>query len=165
MAKLSLGKIDIVPKKLPKIRSSAKIKSPIRLGKPIMNEARILSGFQDAIARANARIAIDLKAALDEALLANVWSTPSGTADIYETGELLSSGTVTVGPNGVIVSYDAPYAALVNFGGYIYPYGNINARVYLPPRPWLDSVIRGGGPVPEFDFKKYYLEEIIAEFR
>jgi hypothetical protein len=165
MKGLSLGKIDLAPSKLPKITSSANIRSPIRIGKVKINEARILNGLQAAIGRANARITIDLKAALDDALRADVWSTPSGTRDIYETGELLSSGSVTVGPTGVIVSYDAPYAALVHYGGYIHPYGNISARVYLPPRPWLDSVIRGGGPVPEFDFKRYYLEEIAAEFR
>lgn len=165
MARLSLGKIDLAPSKLPKIQSSAKIRGPIRIGKVKMNEARILNGLQNAIKRANARITVDLKAALDAALRAGVWSTPSGAADIYETGELLSSGSVTVGPTGVTVSYDAPYAALVHYGGYIHPYGNMSARVYLPPRPWLDSVVRGGGPVPEFDFKRYYLEEIGAEFR
>ena len=165
MARLSLGKIDLAPSSLPKIQSSAKIKGPIRLGKVKMNEARILNGLQTAIGRANARIAVDLKVALDAALRAGVWSTPSGVGDIYETGELLSSGSVTVGPDGVTVSYDAPYAALVHYGGYIHPYGNMSARVYLPPRPWLDSVVRGGGPVPEFDFKRYYLEEIRSEFR
>jgi len=165
MAKLSLGKIDLVPNKLPRIESSAKISGPIRAGKLKINEAQILNSLRNAINRANARIAIDLKVALDAALQASVWSTPSGTGDIYETGELLSSGSVTVGPNGVIVSYDAPYAALVHYGGYIHPYGNMSARVYLPPRPWLDSVVRGGGPVPEFNFKQYYLEEIRAAFK
>lgn len=165
MARLSLGKIDLAPSNLPKIQSSAKIRGPIRIGKAKMNEARILNGLQNAIKRASGRITVDLKAALDAALRAGVWSTPSGVADIYETGELLSSGSVTVGPTGVTVSYDAPYAALVHYGGYVHPYGNMSARVYLPPRPWLDSVVRGGGPVPEFDFKRYYLEEIRAEFR
>lgn len=123
-----------------------------------------LAGLQAAIQRANSRITVDLKAALDEAMLSGVWSTPSGNGDIYDTGELLSSGSVTVGPDGVTIAYDAPYAALVHFGGYINPYGNQAARIYLPPRPWVESVMFGDGPVGEFDFERYYDEEIRREF-
>ena len=165
MKKPSLGKIELEPKNLPKIRASINFKTGLQINKVSLDATGILNRLQGAIGRANARITVDLKAALDAALRAGVWSTPGGVRDIYETGELLSSGSVTLSPNGVTVSYDAPYAALVHYGGYIHPYGNMSARVYLPPRPWLDSVMRGGGPVPEFDFKRYYLEEIEAEFR
>jgi hypothetical protein len=127
-------------------------------------ESQIINGFQRAINRASQRIAIELKQALDGALSAGVWSTPSGRADIIDTGELLQSGRVDVTDNGVTISYTAPYAALVHFGGYINPYGNTSARVYLPPRPWVDSVLRGGGPVPQFDVVSYYEQEIRAEF-
>jgi hypothetical protein len=44
-------------------------------------------------------------------------------------------------------------------------YGNTEARVYLPPRKWVEAVMIGGGPVPKFDLKKYYREEILAAFR
>jgi hypothetical protein len=124
-------------------------------------EARL----EAAIARASQRIATDLKQALDDALRSGVWLTRSGPADIYETGELLASGSVTVDQNGLTIAYDAPYAALVHFGGYIHPYGNLQARVYLPPRPWVQSVLNGGGPVPQFDFQQYYTQEIAAAFR
>jgi len=125
---------------------------------------QILAGFERAISRASSRIAIDLKAALDDALKSGVWSTPSGSADIFDTGELLSSGSVTVNQNGVTIAYDAPYAGLVHFGGYINVYGNANAKVYLPPRPWVDSVLNGNGPVQEFNFAVYYEQEINREF-
>jgi hypothetical protein len=124
-------------------------------------EARL----EAAITRASQRITTDLKQALDDALRSSVWSTRSGAADIYETGELLASGSVTADENGLTIAYDAPYAALVHFGGYIHPYGNTSARVYLPPRPWVQSVLNGGGPVPQFDFQQYYTQEIAAAFR
>jgi hypothetical protein len=121
--------------------------------------------LQAAISRASQRIAADLKQALDDALRSNVWSTRSGAADIYETGELLASGNVVINESGLTIAYDAPYAALVHFGGYIHPYGNTSAKVYLPPRPWVQSVLSGGGPVPQFDFQQYYTQEIAAAFR
>jgi hypothetical protein len=81
-----------------------------------------------------------------------------------DTGELMASGRVTLSENGITISYDAPYAALIHYGGYIHPYGNVNLRVFLPPRPWIESVMFGGGPVPQFDFVSYYTREIAKEF-
>jgi phage gpG-like protein len=120
----------------------------------------IINRFEAAIDRANNKIAFDLKKALDDAIRSGVWQ---GT-DIFETGSLMESGTVIVGANGVTVSYDAPYAAIVHYGGYINPYGDVNRRIYLPPRPWLESVMLGGGPVAQFNFVDYYLREIEQEF-
>lgn len=127
-------------------------------------EGEILSGLQRAINRASNKIAIDLKAALDDAMRSPVWPTSAGVADIFETGELMASGSVTVSKNGVTIAYDAPYAALVHYGGYINPYGRANTRVYLPPRPWVDAVLNGIGGIQEFDFATYYQREIEAEF-
>jgi hypothetical protein len=120
--------------------------------------------FQAAAQRAAQRIATDLGAALSDAMRSSVWSTPSGSSDIVDTGNLLASGTVTANRGGVTVAYDAPYAALVHFGGYINPFGNTRVRVYLPPRPWVESVLFGGGPVQEFDFSRYYREEFEKVF-
>lgn len=127
-------------------------------------QTEILDGFQRAINRASTRITTDLKIALDNAMRSPIWQTTTGTADIYETGELMSSGSVVVSKNGVTIAYDAPYAALVHYGGYINPYGRENVKVYLPPRPWVDAVLNGIGGVAPFDFTKYYEEEIAAEF-
>lgn len=159
---------ELVPKKVTGqriITGSARLNGLLNIKVKRIPEAAIINGFKAAISRANSRIQIDLKAALDQALKSSVWSTRSGTADIFDSGELLSSGSVTVSENGITIAYDAPYAALVHYGGYIHPYGNTSAKVYLPPRPWVESVLNGGGPVPEFDFLKYYKEEIEAEFR
>lgn len=126
--------------------------------------SQILSRFEAAINRASQRIATDLGAALGAALSSSVWQTPSGRADIIDSGELLSSGSVTIDQSGVTIAYTAPYASLVHYGGYINPYGNASTRVYLPPRPWVQSVLFGGGPVPQFDFVSYYTDEISQEF-
>jgi phage gpG-like protein len=120
--------------------------------------------LQNATNRASQRIVADLKDALSSALRSGVWPTLGGTADIYDTGELLASGSVTFSDDSITVAYDAPYAALVHYGGYINPYGNTASKVYLPPRPWVDSVLRGGGPVSQFDFQSYYLQELRSEF-
>jgi phage gpG-like protein len=147
-----------------RIVGTASINNLIKIELKANSGQSLASRIEAAINRANSRIAVDLKAALDAAIRSGVWSTPSGSADIYETGELMSSGSVTVDANGVTIAYSAPYAALVHFGGYINPYGNTSVKVYLPPRPWIESVMFGGGPVPAFDFKRYYDEEIRREF-
>lgn len=97
-------------------------------------------------------VAVQLKMALDAALDAPVWAWNSGVRDIVDTGALKASGVVVVRPLELQVYYTAPYAMLVHNGGYIQPYGNASARpLYLPPRPWIKSVLYGGGPVPRFD--------------
>ena len=128
-------------------------------------EAQLKARFKAAIDRGSTRVAADLKRALDDAMRSPVWSTKNGQADIIETGELLQSGTVTVNQSGVTIAYDAPYAALVHYGGYINPYGSTTEKVYLPPRPWVQSVLNGGAGIPAFDFARYYEEEILKEFR
>lgn len=146
------------------ITATAKTDGLVKVSLARFPEAQIRAGFKAAIDRANVRIARDLKSALDEAILSPSWRTASGTGDIFETGELLESGTVTVSRSGVTIAYDAPYAALVHYGGYITPYGNTTEKVYLPPRPWVQSVLDGGNGIPAFNFARYYEEEIRREF-
>lgn len=166
MAKSVFDLGDLIPSKSPRVilSGSASIKGIVRIDVANVPGDKILAGFKRAIDRASERVKVDLEKALKQALTANVWKTPTGQADIYDTGELMASGTVTVDSNGITVAYSAPYAALVHYGGYINPYGNQSARVYLPPRPWVDSVLNGDGPVPQFDISKYYRQEIEAEF-
>jgi phage gpG-like protein len=102
-----------------------------------------------------------LRAALDNALEAAVWQTSKGAADIVDTGALKRSLTMTSTPDGIEISYRAPYASLVHYGGYVLPYGNTNAdKVYIPPRPWLQSVMQGGGPVVQFNLEAVLREAI-----
>lgn len=154
--------------KVPKsfaVSGSASLRGLVNIKVKNIPGDQIITGFERAINRASERIAKDLQAALKDALRSSVWRTPDGTDDIFDTGELLESGTVTVTSSGLTISYSAPYAALVHYGGYINPYGNASAKVYLPPRPWVDSVLNGGGPVPQFDFVSYYKQEIESEFK
>lgn len=167
MAKGIFSSTDLIPK-LPSrivVQSSISLNGLLRIKPKNIPQAEILAAFQGAINRGSQRIAIDLKKALDDAIQSAVWATPDGRADIYETGELLNSGTVSVTTNGVSIAYSAPYAALVHYGGYINPYGNESARIYLPPRPWVAAVLNGLGPIKAFDFERYYREEIEKAFR
>jgi len=163
--RLNLGEL------VPTLDSQRVISSRISTKKLIQLELKefaqldLSARFEQAVTRASQRIAFDLKEALSAALMSDVWQTPSGAADIYDTGQLMESGTVVSTGRGLTIAYTAPYASLVHFGGYIHPYGNLNARVYLPPRPWIQSVLSGNGPVPQFDLARYYMDEILAEFR
>ena len=102
-------------------------------------------------------LASELKSALTKALMSPVWAWEGGSRDIFDTGRLAGSGQVLVVSGGLNVVYSAPYAGIVHDGGYIYPYGNTAARpVYLPGRPWIESVMYGKGPVPQFDFDGFF---------
>lgn len=126
-----------------------------------VDEQRLLAKAKEAIDRAMPKLAGEVEKALTAALKASVWSWTTGARDIYDTGELARSVDVLAKKDGISVSYSAPYAAIVHDGGYIHPYGNKNARpVYLPGRPWVSSVLYGGGPVPQFDFDGFLSKEI-----
>ena len=135
--------------------------SDIELDEDIIDEQAIKDEARAEIDALMGKLAREVKSALDVALYAPVWTWNDGTRDIFDTGELVRSGIVTASPDGIVVSYIAPYANLVHYGGYIRPYGNKSARpVYLPGRPWIDSVLYGGGPVPQFDFERFFADNI-----
>ena len=131
-----------------------------KVDKGSMQVRRIVGRFQKAINVASIRIAMDLSKALDEAMMSDGWEG----GDIVDTGRLMESGNVIVNGDGITVANDSPYAAIIHYGGYVVPYGEINSRVYLPPRPWIEAVMLGNGPVPRFDIGRYYYEEIAREF-
>jgi hypothetical protein len=162
-AKPAYGISDLVPKppRGIEVQASARLDGLFRVKGFKIPEGQILDGFRQAINRASGRIAVDLKEALDGSIANDAW----GDGGLVDTGALRDSGSVTINENGLTIAYDAPYASLLHYGGYIHPYGNVNLRVYLPPRPWVESVLFGGGPVPVFDFARYYTEEIIKQFR
>ena len=135
--------------------------SDIELDKDVVDEQAIEAEVQAKINTLMGKLTKEVKSALDAALKAPVWAWNDGARDIFDTGELARSGSVTASPDGIIVSYSAPYANLIHNGGYIQPYGNKSARpVYLPGRPWIDSVLYGGGPVPQFDFDGFLADNI-----
>ena len=116
--------------------------------------------FSKAIKEAHSKalllLAEDLELALAAAMEDNVWDWDYGDGDIYDTGALQKSGRVIVSGDSLQVVYDEEYAAIVHYGGYISPYGNPNVSIYMPGRPWVQSVILGGGPVPQFDMAGTY---------
>lgn len=124
------------------------------------------SFFKRGIKLGNERVVPALRRALNEAMDNNIWSWSGGARDIVDTGQLRNSLNIQTSNAGFEIYYGAPYAALVHYGGYVQPYGNINiSKVYIPARPWADSVLIGGGPVPVFDWQSIYREAILEEFR
>ena len=129
--------------------------------KPKMTAAQFMDSIEPLIKRYGedqiksvlSQIGRELKLALDQALRAPVWAFNDGARDIFDTGALMASGQVITSGLQLTVVYGADYAMLVHNGGYIYPYGNKNLQpIFLPGRPWIRSVLFGGGPVPQFDF-------------
>ena len=98
-----------------------------------------------------------LREALNSAMESPVWDWGSDTRDIIDTGALKNSLRIFADSEGDIhILYGESYAGIVHYGGYFNPYGNPNAKQYYPGRPWIDSVLKGGGPVPQFDFQAEY---------
>jgi hypothetical protein len=130
-----------------------------------VDAADLLQGIEEGIENASMIVAEKLSEALDNAMESAVWNWNGGARDIIDTGELRDSKSVKVQGNRIEISYNVPYAGLVHYGGYILPYGNQSAqKVYLPARPWVDSVILGRGPIPQFDFEAIYAAAIEAAF-
>jgi hypothetical protein len=121
-----------------------------------IDEESMLAEAEKRLNEVMSNLAQEVEAALTEALKSSVWSWKGGARDIYDTGELARSVKVAVVDGGISVSYGASYANIVHNGGYIQPYGNTSARpIYLPPRPWISSVLYGDGPVAQFDFDDF----------
>lgn len=164
MTKAVLSMNDLIPKaslRIANVTATGSLDGLINFKLKKIPNQEIIAKFESAINRASEKIAVELKRLLDEAIASPVWNGE----DIIDTGSLLSSGRVTVGKSGITIAYEAPYAALVHYGGYIHPYGNVNLRVFMPPRPWVESVLYGGAGFKPFDFVGYYGQEIASEFR
>jgi phage gpG-like protein len=167
MAKRGLAGSQFIPRELlniPDIKFSANIKQEFTTSLKLTGYKPSDFGrdLNKAVKTANQLIANRLAAALDEAMESSAWGTGK---DIIDTGQLKKSLVITATASGVIVRYTAPYAAIVHYGGYILPYGNPKLdKVYIPGRPWVSSVMKGGGPVPVFDFESVYREAIQSVF-
>ena len=156
MAETTIGVPVVVPPVLPFIEIEA-----VLTEEPELDAEAIEDSFEARMWALDSMLVQELKKALTGALRASVWNWEGGSRDIYDTGALAASANVTVERGRVNVKYSAPYASIVHNGGYIHPYGNQSARpVYLPPRPWIDAVLYGGGPVPRFDFNDFYARNL-----
>lgn len=126
--------------------------------------ARLPSIIEEAHRSAVKGLIPFLKEALDSAMESSVWDWDGDTRDIVDTGELKNSLNIFIDNNNNLhIVYDKDYAAIVHYGGYFNAFGNKNASQYYPGRPWVKSVIEGGGPVPQFDFANYYRDLFIKQ--
>lgn len=110
--------------------------------------------------------------ALDAALDNSNWTWPravtwrDGTQrgaprSITNTGALKASRKTIVNflqtKAKLQITYSAPHANLVYYGGVIQPYGNQNApSVLIPGRPWVEAILNGSHGQPKFDMAKAY---------
>lgn len=108
-----------------------------------------------------------LREALDAAVASSVWQwNEGGSRDIVDTGALRSSLSVSIDGQEITIDYGVPYAAFVHYGGYVKPYGNAKIEaVYIPGRPWIDSVLFGTGPVPALNLDRIILDAIDSKLR
>lgn len=102
-----------------------------------------------------------LEALLDSAMASGIWGE---LGDIVDSGDLRDSLSVIIEGDSVQISYDSPYANLIHYGGYIAPYGNTNIeKVYIPGRPWVESVFLGNGPVESINVPAIFDEAIRSQ--
>lgn len=157
--KHDLQKLSANAKKLSK--QSIEIDAPIKLPEVEFSEAigdipadEMAKYTMTEVDRALAKSEGELAKALNAAMSSSAWQWQSGgSRDIIDTGALKNSLSITFSGGSFEISYTEPYAALVHWGGYIYPYGNQAAqKVYLPGRPWIEATIMGGGPVPQIEW-------------
>jgi hypothetical protein len=134
--------------------------------------------LEAGIAKANKVIETELTKALNEAMEAPVWKwTPGVTTDrkngssvesprdIVDTGALRDSFRINTKKGTVDFAYREPYSRMVHYGGYIKPFGKPDVpKVYLPPRPWITSVLYGENGFEAFPFKDIWRKAIQAEF-
>jgi hypothetical protein len=122
------------------------------------------AGIQE-LERANDTVITEIAFELDgylKLMMAASWGWSDGSRNIIDTGSLMSSGGAAVVSGKIEIAYDSPYAALIHYGGYIQPYGNVNVeKVYIPGRPWIAAALgQAPGPIEAYDFERAYEEKM-----
>lgn len=124
---------------------------------------------------------------LDEALQEATWQwprptmrksgewVPAGSRNVVDTGKLYKSKKLqtTFGSTQakLSVSYSAPYAALVHWGGYVMNYGDpTKGQTYMKPRPWIQAVFStksdaDSGQTDRFGFLEAIKEEMLSQLK
>jgi len=154
-------------------KKNKSLKASIKTGVEVTSFAdldRLKEQFPKIVSKASQKtiklVAVELEAALDRAMMAKAWQWDYGDGDIIDTGELKDSLRLVVDSAGdIYVFYNAEHAAIVHYGGYIHPYGNPRVQIYMPARPWITSVLNGGGPVDKFDFEGVYERIFVPELK
>jgi len=165
MAKIKGGNLSALKGALTKLQSSKNATSiKVNLKGKQLPSIALLDDFdiniKDAIKQAHHQalllMAEELEIALGIAMESQVWQWDYGNGDIIDTGKLRDSCNIVVTNDSVQIIYGEEYAGIVHYGGYIHPYGNPNVIIYMPARPWVQAVLVGGGPVPQFDIEGTY---------
>jgi len=159
-----LGKLEATVNALNRTRQAKNsVKTSIKVTTELVKSkdlSILVKQFPDAVDNAHSKtlrfVAEELEIALGVAMETNAWSWDYGDGDIVDTGALRDSVNVAVIGDSIRVSYGEEYAAIVYYGGYIHPYGNPRVQIYMPPRPWVNAVLNGGGPVPQFNVAEVY---------
>ena len=131
-----------------------------------------VKAFQKAHLQSSTQVVEELTPLLNTALTANIWEWPRDTnrknggvagtiRDITDLGTLARSLNIQnkfLQTKSVTkIQYTAPHARMVYYGGAIQPYGNKSAAtVFVPGRPWIESVLRGENGLPKYDIYKVY---------
>ena len=156
-------------KDLEEVGGTIQTKIGIRSSALFTNLVSITKKFPEAAKTAHAYtvnvIAEELELALGLAMEEKVWQWDYGDGDIVQFGNLRDSLVIEATEEEISIAYMEEYAAIVHFGGYIHLYGNIHTKVYMPARPWIKSVLIGGGPVDKFDFTGIYQKTFDAKMK
>lgn len=118
----------------------------------------------------------DLKEALNASMASSTWAWPritqrqngteaGTTRDIIDVGTLAKSLKIveknSQTKTDLTIQYNAPYAALVHYGGAVLPYGNKNAAtVVIPARPWIEATLLGTHGMTKFDIDTRFQQGI-----
>ena len=104
---------------------------------------------------------LQVKPALNEAMGQSVWRWPNQTIrknssdvsaprDIVDTANLRDSMDATSKESSMTVTYTAPYANMVHYGGITKPYGRGGDSFVYPGRPWIPSMFEGKNGIQKF---------------
>lgn len=142
-------------------------------------KSRFVGSFQKATLKGEAQISYWL----DEAMQESTWNWPGTTfrqngevvsspRNIVDTGELINSKKLStrfgVTQASYLLTYTAPYAALVHWGGYISPYGRAGDQTYIPGRPWAQLIFRedaNEGDSDAFNFLDQIKERMVEDLK
>lgn len=142
-------------------------------------KGRSLTVMQDAasqaiesgMARGIREAGEQIKPALNEAMSQSVWNWPNTTIrkngsdtkaprDIVDTQNLKTSLDVNTETgyqfSTITITYTAPYANIVHYGGITRPYGRKTGETFVyPARPWISSMLTGSNGIEQFKVLDY----------
>lgn len=136
-------------------------------------EAAVIGGTYEGLLETTEAI----KPALNEAMAQSVWAWPNVTIrkngsdvdaprDIVDTANLRDSmDTAMLNSNAFTITYTAPYANMVHYGGITRPYGRGGNSFVYPARPWISAMLTGTHGINQFKVLDIVEENVTKEFK